>query len=610
MILLNRLIFTNATGDTRAELKFSDSFSFVFGASNTGKSFAVKSLDFMLGGNRELPDIQERRPYDRVQLELTLQPDQRLVLERALAGGEFLVSVNGAEPVVWGARHNRNNDDNLSNNLLGRLGMAGKEIAQDKSATKKPLSFRDIVRLCIVDETSIQSETSPAQTGEVQFAALERNIFKYMLTGEDDSALITQLKPKEYSAGRSAQVSLLEQMLIEVDAEIADSFPDLDNLTDELEKVRGELANLERQIAFARESARTKLENKANLVKLINRDQQRVTDIVLALENFSQLKRVYDSDVARLESIEEAGFLLGLTADDSCPVCGAPPEAQKHKHALAEIEAARAAAEIEIAKVKAHGVELTATVGDTSAELQRTGGRLLDNQKSLASIEAEIAAGLPTADDNLRRLSEIIPRRDRINRGLELSKRKLELEKQIAELKKRRQKRLPSNAQAGLSVHTANQFAMEVGSILKEWGFPGECRTFFEIEKNFDLIIDGKQRKDNGKGVRAITHAAFKVGLMTYCRKRDLPHPGFVVLDSPLITYRDPIRSRDGALSAEEVAIKSSDLAERMLAHLGSLGALGQVIIFDNIDPPANAATYADIEIFTNNPAEGRQGLL
>lgn len=224
------------------------------------------------------------------------------------------------------------------------------------------------------------------------------------------------------------------------------------------------------------------------------------------------------------------------------------PEAQKHKHALAEIEAARAAAEIEIAKVKAHGVELTATVGDTSAELQRTGGRLLANQKSLASIEAEIAAGLPTADDNLRRLSEIIPRRDRINRGLELSKRKLELEKQIAELKKRRQKRLPSNAQAGLSVHTANQFAIEVGSILKEWGFPGECRTFFEIEKNFDLIIDGKQRKDNGKGVRAITHAAFKVGLMTYCRKRDLPHPGFVVLDSPLITYRDPIRSRDGAV--------------------------------------------------------------
>jgi hypothetical protein len=44
-----------------------------------------------------------------------------------------------------------------------------------------------------------------------------------------------------------------------------------------------------------------------------------------------------------------------------------------------------------------------------------------------------------------------------------------------------------------------------------------------------------------------------------------------------------------------------------MLEHLGSLGSLGQVIIFDNIDPPANATAYADIDIFTNNPQEGRQ---
>src|SRR3546814_15188958 len=95
------------------------------------------------------------------------------------------------------------------------------EIAKDKSCTKKPLSFRDVVRLCIVDETSIQSETSPAESGDITLAPLERNVFKYMLTGEDDAALITQLKPKDYATGRNAQVRMLADMILELDPEIS-----------------------------------------------------------------------------------------------------------------------------------------------------------------------------------------------------------------------------------------------------------------------------------------------------------------------------------------------------------------------------------------------------
>ena len=46
-----------------------------------------------------------------------------------------------------------------------------------------------------------------------------------------------------------------------------------------------------------------------------------------------------------------------------------------------------------------------------------------------------------------------------------------------------------------------------------------------------------------------------------------------------------------------------------MFAHLGTL-QLGQLILFDNTDPPNNALQFAAIETFTNNFDEGRQGLL
>lgn len=606
---INEIAFSTNERDDYVGLDFSSPFSFIYGASNTGKSFAVKAIDFMLGGSRDLPDIQERKPYQLIQMELGMEAGT-LHLERAIAGGDFAMHGDGVEARILSSRHNKDNEGNLSNFLLGRLDMEGKEVAKDKSGTKKALSFRDIVRLCIVDETAIQSEISPAESGDVTLRSLERNIFKYMLTGEDDAALITQVKAKDYATGRTAQVRMLEEMLLEIDAEISDSFPDAEELDDKLETLQDELDRLEKEISFARESAQGTLAEKHKLVQAIGEDQRRANDVSVTLESFAQLMQVYESDVARLEAIEEAGFLLGLHGDDSCPVCGAAPEAQTHEHALSEIEAARAAAEIEIAKIRAHQSELVATVSDTQSELERTGARLLRNRERLFALEAELAATLPASDASLEKLSEIIPKRDRIRRGLELSQRRAALAEQKTRVEKQKQGRRPSNVQTGLSTSTAREFANEVGKVLQAWRFPGECQTFFDVEGDFDLIIDGKRRRNNGKGVRAITHAAFKVALLVFCQTRGLPHPGFLVLDTPLITYRDPIRSRGGELDVDEAAIKQSDLKERMFEYLGSLGSIGQFIVFDNVDPPPGASRFAALQTFTNDIEEGRQGLL
>ena len=57
-----------------------------------------------------------------------------------------------------------------------------------------------------------------------------------------------------------------------------------------------------------------------------------------------------------------------------------------------------------------------------------------------------------------------------------------------------------------IDTSTAQEFADEVVLVLTAWGFPRQRRVVFDLHTQ-DLIIDGKHRKDNGKGVRAITHA-------------------------------------------------------------------------------------------------------
>lgn len=42
------------------------------------------------------------------------------------------------------------------------------------------------------------------------------------------------------------------------------------------------------------------------------------------------------------------------------------------------------------------------------------------------------------------------------------------------------------------------------------------------------------------KGLRPITQAAFSISLMEYCVGNDSAHPGFLILDSPLLSYKEP----------------------------------------------------------------------
>ena len=116
-----------------------------------------------------------------------------------------------------------------------------------------------------------------------------------------------------------------------------------------------------------------------------------------------------------------------------------------------------------------------------------------------------------------------------------------------------------------------------------------------------DLIIGGKSRVSYGKGLRAITHAAFTVGLLEYCRSQEAPHPGFVILDSPLLAYRAPEGQR--TIYGAPILILNSMPTSRLKR------ADRQTIIVENDDPPESIKLLPQTTMFTGNPNSGRFGL-
>lgn len=75
-------------GKESAEFTFTPGLNILWGSSDTGKTFLVQAIDFMLGAGDPLEDIPERSGYDRVLLGLTVG-DKDYTIHRSINGGAF-----------------------------------------------------------------------------------------------------------------------------------------------------------------------------------------------------------------------------------------------------------------------------------------------------------------------------------------------------------------------------------------------------------------------------------------------------------------------------------------------------------------------------------------
>jgi DNA repair exonuclease SbcCD ATPase subunit len=592
-----------------AKIKFGSGLNLIFGPSNTGKSSVLDALDFMLGRERALKEIPQHEGYDQVLLGIEFSNEEKFTFIRSISGGDYecFEGLHDGKPkdqqsTVLRPKKGTQKVRTISEFLLTNLGLNEKKLKKNADNKTVSLTLRNFLPIAMVTETNIQKEASP-YIGEQYIEKTEhRSRLKLLLTGVDDSALLpAEIEKKRLS--RTAKIDILEELINDQERSISDNLSNNESL-EELNEQKGRLTDSIQQKRNLLDSSEVQyslfVSDRTQFRSELEQNNERLSEISEMLSRFGLLKAQYRSDILRLESISEAGSLINALPSGNCPLCGSQnTEVSDHVECDGNLSEIVLAASAEQKKIDRMQVDLKVAMSRLVTETTSIEGIIPGISDSITSVNKKISQLNPDLNSQRTKYTELLSVKNKVDKYIgmfeyldSLKIKKVQLEKEAPNNKRLDEKStsLPTSALFNLS--------KAVKGLLENWNFPDSGDIHFDNETE-DFVVNGKHRASNGKGHRAITHAAATLGLMKYTEENKMPHLGFTIIDSPLLAYEEPENEADD-LSATDVNVK----------FLDSLAAWGsrQVIVFENKKSIPKKYISGDQVIHFTGGKEGRYG--
>lgn len=596
-------ISVTGKGKPKAELTFKQGLNVVAGASDTGKSYIIKCFQYIFGSDTPPKNINEASGYTTVEAKIIISAEESLILKREISVNKPKITLteidkNGIESGSFVLNPSHIGKQNLSASFLDKLGLNDKYLVKGvQSLNTSSLTLRVLSKLFLVDETRIITEYSPLGEGQRE-QTQEISLLKTLLTGADDSVVKEMKSQQKNESGVESRVVALEDY-------VAKKFADHEEVKSTSEKLDLELNELEKSLSKAQEELTAIVEANSTL----DGDRQKIRSELsnlhenksdnLTLQNrFGLLIEKYNSDLERLEAGAEAASYVDLYEMVNCPTCDQGFETTNDSE---ELKLLIQSTEAEINKNKLQVKGLNDSIADLKQEFATIQHQI--SQKEIKSneiskiIESNISDKLNDYQLAIRILNS--KKREFLKEIVKVQTRD-NLLNEIGELRVQLETRTTKYEFPDFSAEL-KELCKHISSILKRWSFPGYENITFDL-KSRDLIIDSKPRSHFGKGYRAISYAAFSLGLMQYlsCLGR---HPGFVILDSPLTTYR----AGDDDENNEEVLLKKNMIFAFYIDLCESFNDK-QIIVFENQEPDEDLKQKMTYYHFSKNKDIGRYG--
>lgn len=598
-----------------AVLAFDKGLNIVAGASDTGKSFAFECINYILG-SKDVPERPiEANGYDRVLLEIEDNSNKQIsTFQRSMNESEMskiyhvysdIANMENCDIETLSSKHDAK--ESLSKLLLSICNCKYENVlAAVSNGRTRAFSFRDLVHINMLSETRVVGKNSPVYTSDNKkdtSRTSEATSFHTLILGKDYKKAKKSEDPEVAKARLKGQVEELTILCDTLRQEISECMKHTEGK--KYEDVKSEIGRLktlveEKKKLIAIEEDRYKI-FKEEYYELVRKQERTEANA----KKFCLLKKNYESDIERLNFIEEAHCYTEQLVDVKCPVCNSSfnnyPDKETTDNSLYYI-----ALEKEKQKLSMQLSDLQETIDDFNKDILILNKEFENKNQEMLVLEQNIINELkPIVTKALDELDILFNIRDFFMKISNNEQRIESLNDRINILNEKiSTKRV--NGNVGEIIYSPEELIKDLcdnmKELLLEWDFENSD-VYFNFEKN-DVIVGNKEKISFGKGARAIINTAFVIGTMQYCLSRNLPHPTFVVIDSPLTTYKEKDKKK-GELNEEVL----DSVKQAFFKNLSEMSKDYQIIIFDNVAPPAN---LKDIKYhhFSGNKDIDRMGFI
>lgn len=598
-IRIFKLIVSGA-GKEDGVIFFDGDSHLIYGPTDTGKSYIVECFRYCLGGKNRPKDIGFSEGYKIVSLQVKVGNEQEFTIFRGLDNNEQSVYSGffDAPPNSEDAKLN----EEFTSLLVGWSNAAGKLILT-KRGVKGKFSAGDVRFLSIFDE--IRTLDNVAFTGSDAIVKTRNSSsMALVLSGVDDSEMILPLstdeinKAKGHAYALEEQISDLKNEMPEglIKSELEDSLVKVDS---EITRINGVVSDLGNELIDIRT-------NEIVLQKNRNKIDNEIIAFSESLSRFHLLDEKYSNDISRLEVLKKAAEIVPEFEVKLCPLCSTPIEKQtNHGDDNVDFSVIWLASESEINKILNLKIGLLDAIREIQGELNNLGNeKAIINEMIKDVLEKKRNLMRPVEPINKFEFNLLSEKKSELSSFIKVLEKIDSLKVRLAEVTKKT-KRTRNEIVRDLSV-SSSSLCQDVMNLLSEWQVPGVQTISFD-DKLSDIVINHRQRVSFGKGKRGIFLTAFMICLMERAIKNGYPHPGFVVIDSPVVTYKDP---KHASADKDEELLDES-VKESFYSWLGKKMTLGQVIILENEEPSPLQKRFLKYTQFVGVAGlNGRKGFL
>ena len=614
-LILKKLVLTG-NGKRNAVINFHEGLNVIAGASDTGKSFAFECINFILGSS-EVPSCPpEAKGYQTVYMEIKDSCQQEIfTLKRDLSKDDnksiFICyseykDIGQSTFEKLSAIHKAKKS--LSKKLLDMCDCPYETVIGNKTkGTSQSFTFRSFIPMIMMGELRVTEKHSAIYRMNPKgsnFATAELTSFQTVISGNDYEKIDKKDNPEIVKAKLRGQIEELSHMIDELRIENANleaknEIKDGSYLTKKIKEIN-EFIDSKNEEVKKYEIEFEQLQMESDDIK---RKIYRLNDNI---DKFHLLKKNYLSDLERLEFIFDAHDLTQQLVDVECPIC----------HSHMQVEEAESSNDYFIAlssertKIEIQLSELDDTISDMQSEVEEEEQILKDIEIKSESISQELnTILLPVISEKFAEVQALLEIQEQVNLILRNNEKVKKYNDRISDLtnKMDNTKTDKGNKIEPVAESYLSGLCNEIYVLLRECNFiEKEAEVKFN-NTTHDLEIDNKAKASFGKGARAIINSAFLLGIMNYCLNRDLCHPGVVVLDSPLTTYKE--KDKKNGENDESVGEGTKEKFYTMLADDKSSKSK-QIIVFDNEEPSEEVKGRINYLHFSGEASIGRKGFI